>query len=144
VTEVAGSSAWYLGGFVTYANERKQADVEVAPTTLERFGAVSHETAIEMARGALRRTGATFAVSTTGIAGPGGGSREKPVGTVFIAVAERGGLVHSRRFHFPGDRTTVRGRTAHLALAALRFALLGEPARPLLWSEGEAVRVERA
>lgn len=144
VTDAAGSSAWYLGGFVAYANERKAADLGVAESTLARFGAVSHETAIEMCRGALARTDARFAVSTTGVAGPGGGSESKPVGTVYVAVAERGGCVHSRRFHFPGDRATVRGRTAHLALAALRFALLGEPDRPLLWSEGEAVRVEPA
>lgn len=143
-TEVPGSSAWYQGGFVTYANERKVSDLGVRPETLASHGAVSHETAIEMARGALARTGASFGVSTTGIAGPGGGSGAKPVGTVFVAVAERGGMVHSRRFHFPGDRATVRSRTAHLALACVRFALLGQPARPLLWSEGEAVRAERA
>ena len=143
VTEVSGSSAWYLGGFVTYANERKMQDLGVRADTIARHGAVSHETAIEMARGALERTGASLAVSTTGIAGPTGGSDAKPVGTVFVAVAERDGMVHSRRFHFPGDRATVRSRTAHLALACVRFALLGEPARPLLWSEGEAVRAER-
>lgn len=142
VTEVAGSSAWYAGGFVTYANERKCADLGVRAETIARHGAVSHETAIEMARGALMRTGATHALSTTGVAGPGGGTEAKPVGTVFIAVAERGGAIHARRFHFPGDRATVRSRTARLALACLRFALIGSPTRPLLWSEGEAVRVE--
>lgn len=144
VTDIAGSSAWYLGGFVTYANERKVADLAVPESTLARFGAVSHDTAIAMCRGALARTGARFAIATTGIAGPGGGSESKPVGTVYIAVAERGGSAWSRRFHFPGDRATVRSRTAHLALASLRFALLGQADRPLLWSEGEAVRVERA
>jgi len=144
VTEVAGSSAWYVGGFVTYANERKIADLGVDPATIGRFSAVSHETAIEMARGALSRSGARYAVSTTGVAGPGGGSDAKPVGTVFIAVAERGESVRSRRFHFPGDRATVRGRTAHLALASLRFLLLGEPDRPLLWGEGEAIRASGA
>jgi len=143
VTEVAGSSAWYLGGFVTYANERKVADLGVPEATLSQFGAVSHETALAMCRGTLLRTNARFAVATTGIAGPGGGSEAKPVGTVFIAVAERGGDAYSRRFHFPGDRSTVRSRAAHLALASLRFAMLGEAARPLLWSEGEAVRAER-
>jgi nicotinamide-nucleotide amidase len=144
ITDIAGSSAWYAGGFVTYANARKVADLGVREDTLREFGAVSHETAIEMARGALSRTGASLALSTTGVAGPSGGSDLKPVGTVYIAVAERQGSIYSRRFHFPGDRATVRSRTAHLALASARFALLGEATRALLWSEGEACRVERA
>ena len=144
VTDVAGSSAWYRGGFVTYENARKVADLGVREETLRDHGAVSHETAIEMARGALLRTGADMAISTTGVAGPSGGSDAKPVGTVYIAVAEKHGSICSRRFHFPGDRATIRSRTAHLALACARFALLGEPTRPLLWSEGEACRVEHA
>jgi len=144
ITEVAGSSAWFRGGYVTYENARKVADLGVRDATLAAHGAVSHETAIEMARGAMARTGATVALSTTGVAGPGGGSDAKPVGTVYVAVAVAGDAVYSRRFHFPGDRTTVRRRTAHLALACARFALLGEGARPLLWSEAEAVRVEPA
>jgi nicotinamide-nucleotide amidase len=143
VTDVPGSSAWYAGGFVTYANARKVTDLGVRETTLRDHGAVSHETAIEMARGALARTGASIALSTTGVAGPSGGSDAKPVGTVYIALAERGGSIYSRRFHFPGDRATVRSRTAHLALASARFALLGEATRALLWAEGEACRVER-
>ncbi|MFN9124816.1 MAG: competence/damage-inducible protein A [bacterium] len=143
ITDVAGSSAWYSGGFVTYENARKVADLGVREATLRDHGAVSHETAIEMARGALSRTGAGLALSTTGVAGPSGGSEAKPVGTVYIAVAERHGSVYSRRFHFPGDRGTIRSRTAHLALACARFALLGEPMRPVLWAEGEACRVER-
>ena len=144
VTEVAGSSAWYRGGFVTYENERKRDDLGVPEETMHAFGAVSHETALAMARGALSRIGADLSIATTGIAGPGGGSEAKPVGTVHVAVAVRGGDAYSRRFHFPGNRATVRSRTAHLALACARFALLGEGARALLWSEGEAVRVERA
>ncbi|MEY4116826.1 MAG: putative competence-damage inducible protein CinA [Planctomycetota bacterium] len=144
ITDVAGSSAWFRGGYVTYENERKQADLGVRAETLAAHGAVSHETACEMARGALARTGASLALATTGIAGPAGGSEAKPVGTVYVAVAVRDGAVYSRRFHFPGDRTTVRRRTAHLALACARFTLLGEPTRALLWSEAEAVRVERA
>jgi nicotinamide-nucleotide amidase len=144
ITDVAGSSAWYAGGFVTYENARKVADLGVREATLAAHGAVSHETAIEMARGALERTGAALSLATTGVAGPSGGSDAKPVGTVYIALARRGGEVVSRRFHFPGDRATVRSRTAHLALACARFALLGEATRPLLWAEGEACRVERA
>ncbi|MCE2884654.1 MAG: competence/damage-inducible protein A [Planctomycetaceae bacterium] len=144
ITDVAGSSAWYVGGAVTYANERKIVDLGVPAATIEAHGAVSHETAIAMARGALARFETDLAIATTGVAGPGGGSEAKPVGTVYVAVARRDGDVFSRRFHFPGDRTTVRRRTAHLALACTRFLLLGEGARSLLWSEGEAVRVERA
>jgi nicotinamide-nucleotide amidase len=149
ITEVAGSSAWFMGGAITYANERKTSDLGVAPTTIATHGAVSHETAIEMARGALARFNTDIAIATTGVAGPSGGSEVKPVGTVYVAVALRRtapaahGEIFSRRFHFPGDRTTIRRRTAHLALACTRFALLGEGARALLWSEGEAVRVER-
>ena len=144
LTDVAGSSAWYDGGFITYDNGRKERDLGVAPSTLAVHGAVSHETAIEMVRGCLRATGAAVAIATTGIAGPGGGSDAKPVGTVHVAVGFAGGPIYARRFHFPGDRTTVRRRTAHLALACARFALLGEPTRPLLWSEAEAVRVASA
>jgi nicotinamide-nucleotide amidase len=144
VTEVAGSSAWFQGGFVTYANERKVNDLGVRSATIERFGAVSAETAIEMARGCLTATGADIAISTTGIAGPGGASETKPVGTVFVAIAMRDGATYARRFQFPGDRATIRSRTAHLALACARFTLLGEPERRLLWSESEVVRVERA
>jgi nicotinamide-nucleotide amidase len=144
LTNVSGASAVFGQGFVTYANARKVADLGVREDTLREFGAVSHETAIEMARGALSRTGASLALSTTGVAGPSGGSDAKPVGTVYIAVAERQGSIYSRRFHFPGDRATVRSRTAHLALASARFVLLGEATRTLLWSEGEACRVERA
>jgi nicotinamide-nucleotide amidase len=102
-----------------------------------------------MARGALARFNTDIAIATTGVAGPSGGSEVKPVGTVYVAVALRStpreacGEIFSRRFHFPGDRTTIRRRTAHLALACTRFALFGEGARALLWSEGEAVRVER-
>ncbi len=143
-TEIPGSSAWYAGGFITYANECKVRDLGVLPATLERHGAVSAETAIEMARGCLARSGADFAIATTGIAGPSGATEGKPVGTVYIGIAVRGGEVRARRFHFPGDRTTVRRRTAHLALAWLRFTLLGHPDRALLWGESEAARVERA
>ena len=129
LTEVAGSSAWFMGGAITYANERKTSDLGVAPATIEAYGAVSHETAIEMARGALARFNTDIAIATTGVAGPSGGSEVKPVGTVYVAVALRGtapaahGEIFSRRFHFPGDRTTIRRRTAHLALACTRAHL---------------------
>ncbi|MFT6397220.1 MAG: nicotinamide-nucleotide amidase [Bradymonadia bacterium] len=87
ITDVAGSSSYYWGGWVTYANEAKTASVGVQPETLELYGAVSAEVALEMAQGALRKSGADVAVSVTGIAGPDGGSDDKPVGRVFIGVA---------------------------------------------------------
>ncbi len=143
LTDIVGSSAWFRGGFITYENARKTIDLGVKSDQLTQHGAVSHEVAIAMARGALLRTNATVAIATTGIAGPSGGSDEKPVGTVFVSVAVRGEAIYSRRFHFPGDRASVRLRTASLALASARFALLGEPTRDLLWSASEALRVEQ-
>ncbi len=143
VTDVAGSSAWYRGGFIPYENARKEVDLAVNANTIIAHGAVSHETAIELARGALARTGADYALSTTGIAGPSGGSESKPVGTVFIALARREGDVLSRRFLFAGNRAAVRSRAARMALACARVALLDDASRVLLWSEAEAIRVER-
>ncbi len=142
MTEVAGASAWYRGGFIAYENRRKVEDLGVDPGLIAAFGAVSHEAAMAMAHGALRRAGSDLALATTGIAGPGGGSQDKPVGTVYVALAQRGTGIFSRRFHFPGDRATIRSRTARLALACARFTLLGVPTKALLWSEAEAVRVQ--
>ena len=93
VTEVPGSSAWFDRGFVTYSNAAKEDMLGVQTLTLERFGAVSEETALEMVMGALAHSQANLAVAVTGIAGPGGGTREKPVGTVYIACQKRGDQV---------------------------------------------------
>ena len=134
VTRIAGSSAWFKGGWVTYENQRKQEDLGVPSEILETTGAVSRETAIAMAHGARSRAGADFGVSTTGIAGPGGGTDEKPVGTVWIAVADGQGE-DVRRFRFPGGRSGVRDRTAKAALQMMRFRLIGERAARLLWEE---------
>lgn len=90
LTDIAGSSAVVDRGFVTYSNEAKQEMLGVRPETLQRFGAVSEETAREMAEGALSRSRAGIAISVTGVAGPGGGSAEKPVGLVWFGVAARG------------------------------------------------------
>lgn len=131
VTAVPGSSAWFPGGVVTYANDRKIEDLGVDPTTLARDGAVSRSVAIAMAEGVRRRCGATLGVSTTGIAGPDGGTDAKPVGTVWIGLADDGGG-DARCFRFPGDRDIVRRRTVLAALQLVRLRLLGESAS-LLW-----------
>jgi len=131
LTAVPGSSAWFPGGVVTYANERKVEDLGVSEDDLRRDGAVSRSVAIAMAVGARRRAGTSIGVSTTGIAGPDGGTDAKPVGTVWIAVADDAGE-DARCFRFPGSRDVVRRRTVLAALQLVRLRLLGDPA-PLLW-----------
>jgi len=122
LTNVAGASRVFLGGFVTYANEAKTRDLAVDPSLLAAHGAVSEPVAEAMAEGARARTGADFALSTTGIAGPGGGTDAKAVGTVFIALAAAGGTRVERHF-FPSDRETFKTRVVHTALDLLRRAL---------------------
>jgi len=102
-----------------YSYEAKQAMLGVHPNTLEVHGAVSRETAIEMVSGALVHSGATVAVAVTGIAGPGGGSPDKPVGTVWIAWKRRGDYARAELFHFAGDREAVRRQTVAAALAGV-------------------------
>jgi nicotinamide-nucleotide amidase len=137
IVDVAGSSSYYVGGWVTYSNPLKTSCLEVPPEVLAEHGAVSGAVACAMAAGALRRAGADEALAVTGIAGPDGGTAEKPVGTVFIGLARRlrGGVeTNARQFRFPGDRATVRDRSAKSALQMLRFALVGVPADlALLW-----------
>jgi competence/damage-inducible protein CinA-like protein len=123
ITRVAGSSAYYYGGAVTYSNDAKIRFLGVNPATLESHGAVSRETALEMSRGIRERTGASVGLSVTGIAGPLGGSPEKPVGTVWISVA--GDNQHEARlFKFHGDRERIIVGTAQAALHWLRTLLL--------------------
>jgi nicotinamide-nucleotide amidase len=126
VTDIAGSSDWFDCGMVAYSYEAKQAMLGVRPETLEQQGAVSRETAIEMVSGALVHSGAGVAVAVTGIAGPGGGSPDKPVGTVWIGWKRRGGYARARVFHFEGDREAVRRQTVAAALEGLD-ELLGAP-----------------
>ena len=121
VTSVAGSSAWFERGFVTYSNAAKQELLGVRTETLRAHGAVSEETAREMARGALERSRATVAVSITGVAGPAGGTPEKPVGTVCFAWA-RGGAVRSETRQFGGDRESIRRQSVILALEGVMRA----------------------
>jgi len=119
ITDVAGSSGWFERGFVTYSNEAKVELLGVRPETLVRFGAVSAETAREMAAGALARSAAHVAIAVTGVAGPTGGTPDKPVGLVWLAwaVGDRPAEVESRRF--AGDRAAVREASVRDALAGL-------------------------
>jgi nicotinamide-nucleotide amidase len=125
LTEVAGSSDYFLGSAVTYANTAKAELVGVSDATLDRFGAVSEETAREMALGARRRFGASIGLSVTGIAGPGGGTPEKPVGTVHFALDDGDGTRLHRKLLLPGDRALVRRWSTSAALSLLRHHLLG-------------------
>jgi len=114
---VPGASRAFLGGIVAYDNAVKQSLLGVRAETLATFGAVSEETAIEMARGAKAALGTDFALATTGIAGPDGGSAEKPVGLVWFALADDAGEVHAQRVTFPGQRSDIRDRATMSALA---------------------------
>jgi nicotinamide-nucleotide amidase len=119
LTDVAGSSQWFERGYVTYSNAAKVDDLGVDPAALERHGAVSVEVARQMAEGALRRSGADVAVALTGIAGPDGGSIEKPVGLVYLACGRRGGTVQVSRELYAGDRAAVREQAVAEALRRL-------------------------
>ncbi len=124
ITRIAGSSAYYLGGAVTYANEAKMHFLGVQAQTLEKHGAVSEQTALEMSRGIKQRTGASVAVSVTGVAGPSGGNAEKPVGTVWIGLTSD--TIHeARHYQFHGDRERIILATSQAALNGLRLVLIG-------------------
>jgi len=129
LTSIAGSSSYFLGGVVCYSNELKTAWADVPPEIIKSKGAVSSEVAMALADGIRRRVGSTLGVGITGIAGPGGGSEEKPVGTVHVAIAHAGG-VKERGVRFPGDREAIRWHAAQLALDMVRIHFLyngGEP-----------------
>jgi nicotinamide-nucleotide amidase len=123
VTDIPGSSGWFECGVVAYSYEAKEALLGVRPQTLERTGAVSQETVVEMVSGALARYGASVAVAVTGVAGPSGGTQDKPVGTVWIGWKRRGGYARSELFHFDGDREAVRRQTVAAALDGVRRIL---------------------
>jgi nicotinamide-nucleotide amidase len=118
LTDVSGSSRWVEAGYVVYSNAAKMRDLNVSMATLRRHGAVSEATALAMSRGAVRATGADIAVAITGIAGPDGGTAEKPVGTVWFAIAERQGRVraHASLRVFRGDREAIRRQSVAYAL----------------------------
>ena len=117
-TDLAGSSDWFERGFVTYSNAAKNEMLAVPVSLIEDYGAVSEAVATAMASGALRHSEADYSIAVTGIAGPGGGSDDKPVGTVWIAVASTGQMV-AKRYQFDGDRQAVRAATLHSALELL-------------------------
>ncbi len=116
ITEVAGSSAWFDRAFVTYSNEAKQEMIGVKAETLAEFGAVSEPVVFEMVQGALKNSNGTMGVSISGIAGPSGGSEEKPVGTVCFAWADKSGWLQVETQRFSGDRSRVREKATHHAL----------------------------
>lgn len=124
ITDVAGSSSWFDYGFVTYSNLAKQRLVNVSADALERYGAVSENVVNEMAVGALLAADADFSVSISGVAGPDGGTEEKPVGTVWFGFTNKQGMVFSRTMRFSGDRNAVRLQSVHFALQTLLDAFL--------------------
>lgn len=126
VTDIPGSSAWLDRGFISYSNEAKQEMLGVSPTTLAHYGAVSEETVSEMATGALSRSRAQVAVAVSGIAGPGGGTDSKPVGTVCFAWLLQGGESQVQRVQFAGNREEVRHQAVRVALERLVELLGGD------------------
>lgn len=140
LTDVPGSSQWFECGYVTYSDTAKLRDLGVAPRTLESFGSVSEQTVREMAEGALRVSGAQVALAVSGIAGPDGGTPDKPVGTVWFCAAARQGPaseIIAEEKHFDGDRAFVRSRSVEHGLRLIlrldlpvRPAASGSSARP--------------
>lgn len=116
ITDISGSSEWYDRGFITYTNQAKQDMLGVPAETLAEHGAVSEHTARAMAAGAIRHSQAAMTLAITGIAGPGGGSLDKPVGTVWFAWARRDSQVETDKQQFLGDRDAVRRQAAAHAL----------------------------
>lgn len=123
ITDIAGSSAIFGYGFVTYANEAKTSMLGVDPDVIAAEGAVSEAVARAMAAGALQNSGADLAVAVTGIAGPDGGSALKPVGTVWFGLVKRGAVGIAERVVFPGDRAAIRAATLDHALRLLMAAI---------------------
>jgi len=126
LTDLAGASAYFAGGVVAYSNEAKSALVGVDPGLIERVGAVSAEVADALADGAAARLRAEVGVGITGVAGPGGGTEEKPVGLVFISVCGPGGARVARSLRLPGGRADVRERSVTVSMHLLRALLRGE------------------
>ena len=132
IGEVEGASSWFCGGWVTYSNALKMSQLHVPAQLLESHGAVSRQVAQSMACGAAVASDSAVGLSTTGIAGPSGGTAQKPVGTVFIGCKIEESL-HVREFRFSGERDAIRRRTAYTALQMLRLELLGEKVETMCW-----------
>lgn len=119
ITDLPGSSAWFEGAIVCYSNESKHDLLGVSAKTIEEFGAVSGDTVLAMTDGLFVRTAADVAVSVSGIAGPDGGSDDKPVGTVWLCWGKRDKSSYANEFHFDGDREAVRLQTVEAALTSI-------------------------
>ncbi len=124
LTDIAGSSAWFERGFVTYSNHAKMEMLDVAAELIESHGAVSEAVARAMAEGALVESRAQLAVAVTGVAGPGGGTRDKPVGMVCFAWGDEAMNLQSETMHFSGDREEVREQAVRHALGGLLLRVL--------------------
>jgi nicotinamide-nucleotide amidase len=123
LTDIAGASAVLDRGFITYSNQAKQEMVGVSVGTLEAHGAVSQQSAAAMAVGGITHSAANISLSVTGVAGPGGGSPDKPVGLVWMAIATKDGVQISKRFDFSGDRQAVRSQAVEAGLTLILEAL---------------------
>jgi nicotinamide-nucleotide amidase len=119
LTSVPGSSGWFERGYVTYSNASKRDVLHVPDNILDEYGAVSEQAAAAMARGALEHSLADYSIAVTGIAGPDGGSADKPVGTVWFAWGKTGGVPQTKRHHFQGDRRQVREQSIIFAVQGL-------------------------
>jgi len=129
ITSIPGSSLYFSGGVVAYGNSAKISLLGVPPDLIAARGAVSREVALAMAEGVLSLFRADLAIAVTGVAGPGGGSRGKPVGTVWVAVVALGGVRYAHRFRFPGGREAVRRETVRASLSAAIDVLQSEAAK---------------
>ena len=119
ITSLAGSSLWFERGFVTYSNQSKQELLGVKQSTLDHYGAVSEQTALEMAQGALKNSHADVSLAITGLAGPDGGQEDKPVGCVYFAWAGKNFDIQVERQHFSGTRSAIREQAVKFALERL-------------------------
>ena len=144
LTERGGSSEYFLGGAVVYSNQAKASVAGVDPDLISRFGAVSNEVAEALASGAMVRFGADFGIGITGIAGPGGGTDEKPVGTVCFSIGKREGEHMTRRTRLPGSRSDIRERSTTVAMHLLRRVLVGKGEHATSSDAGAGAAAERS
>lgn len=139
VTSLSGSSTWFRGGWVTYSNEMKETQLHVCGETLSKFGAVSWQVAKAMCVGACSASGSSVALSTTGIAGPGGATLDKPVGTVYIGCTAHG-MSQVRHFVFQGDRQAIRNQASKSALEMLLNRLEKREVFQMEFQVGEVIQ----